>query len=408
MIRITDKHACCGCAACCGRCPKQCITMREDDEGFLYPTVDESLCIGCGLCERVCPVMNPLQPLSPRQVLAAKNIDTRERLSSSSGGIFIGLAREVLRQGGVVFGAVYDEKWQAVVTYTETVDGVRPMMGSKYMQARVATAYCDCEIFLKRGRLVLFTGSPCQIAGLRTFLRGKSYERLIAVDFLCHGAPSPGVWRRYLRETLRDKAVAGTTETKHSVRLPSISVSSIEGIEFRNKDYGWKKYSLVVRLKSASGHGQDAVLLSDIYHDNAYMRGFLSDIYLRPSCYGCVFKNGRSHSDITIGDFWGIDRVISDFDDDKGVSIVIVNTDKGEHLFRRVATETRPASVADASPCNGGFNEHLRPHRGRNEFFRRYRSGNESVETIVNSLLHVSFPRRVLRKMKRMLRRFMP
>ena len=205
MIHIIDKHDCCGCSACVQKCPKQCISMREDDEGFLYPHVDEAECIGCGLCEAVWPLLNVGEPVDANKVLAAKNRDDGERMASSSGGVFIALAKDVIRRGGVVFGAVFDERWEVKHTYAETLDGVRRMMGSKYVQSRVESSFRDAEKFLRAGREVMFVGMPCQIAGLRGYLH-KDYDGLLAVELLCHGAPSPGVWRKHLGEALSPSA----------------------------------------------------------------------------------------------------------------------------------------------------------------------------------------------------------
>ena len=307
MIHVTDKHQCCGCGACVQRCPKQCISMKEDHEGFLYPVADESVCIDCELCDKSCPIQNKAEAIEPQRVLAAKNKNEADRLQSSSGGVFIALAQDVIERGGVVFGAVWDDKWEVKITYAETMEGVYPMMGSKYLQARTERAYAEAERFLKAGREVLFTGAPCQIAGLHCFLR-KEYENLLTVDFLCHGAPSPGVWRRYLKELMRGNTVS---------QSPNY-MSPIEDIKFRDKRLGWGKYSFTVLKKPAP--------LSCPFNEDAFMRGFLANIYLRPSCYGCASKNGVSHSDLTIGDFWGINRIMPDFDDDKGVSVVMINT----------------------------------------------------------------------------------
>ena len=292
MIHITDKKNCCGCSACVQRCPKHCIRLEEDTEGFLYPQVDEETCIKCGLCEKVCPILNQADKLPVQEVLAVKNPDEKERMNSSSGGVFLPLARVVINKGGVVFGAVYDESWEVLHVYAEKIEDIYPMMGSKYLQSRIETAYRDAERFLKQGREVMFVGSPCQIAGLRTFLRNKEYPNLLAVDFLCHGVPSPGVWRRYLAETYgrydaKEQSRLQATAGKNSVLFSSLNATSpIGDIKFRDKtESGWKKYRFVVRQKSASKADQNTVLSSDIHYDNPFMRGFLSDIYLRPSCY---------------------------------------------------------------------------------------------------------------------------
>lgn len=180
MIQITDKHNCCGCTACAQICPRQCITLKADDEGFMYPEADKEMCVDCGLCERACPLIHPAEPIKWSEVLAAKNRNNDERLGSSSGGIFIALARKVIESGGVVFGAVFDRQWNVVHTYSETLEGVKPMMCSKYVQSGINGTYAVAERFLKTGRTVLFSGTPCQIAGLNGYLR-KDYPDLIKV-----------------------------------------------------------------------------------------------------------------------------------------------------------------------------------------------------------------------------------
>lgn len=404
MIHITDKRQCCGCAACVQKCPKHCISLYEDEEGFLYPRIDTNNCIDCGLCEKVCPFLNCGKPVLPMEVGAVKNQNESDRMHSSSGGVFIALAREVLALDGVVFGAVFDENYEVKIAYSETLKGVRPMMGSKYLQARVEMAYVDAERFLKQGRHVLFSGTPCQIAGLHKYLR-KEYPNLLSVDFLCHGVPSPGVWRRYLKETMSDlqsarRAVAGKNTVFPSLNL----IPTIVGIEFRDKMlHGWKKFSFVVRGRSALKADQNSVLLSDIHRENPFMRGFLSDIYLRPSCYECKCKNGVSHSDLTIADFWGIDRLMPDFDDDKGVGLVLVNTEKGQGTFDRLPMEVRLSTLPDVISLNGGFKEYRKPHPKHADFFRRFAAG-ETVRSIVEDLLRVSLWRKVVGRIKKFCR----
>lgn len=193
-------------------------------------------------------------------------------MASSSGGVFIALAKKVIADGGVVFGAVFDENWEVKHTYADKIEDVRPMMGSKYLQSRIGNSYKDAEKFLNDGRLVLFTGSPCQITGLHNFLH-KNYLNLISVEYLCHGVPSPGIWRTYLKEIIKKIG----------------NVSQITNIEFRNKKSGWDNYSIVISGKT-NVNSIEHILYSDIHRNNTYMRGFLSDIYLRPSCYNCKCK----------------------------------------------------------------------------------------------------------------------
>lgn len=411
MIHITDKKNCCGCSACVQRCPKQCIRLEEDTEGFLYPQVDEETCIKCGLCEKVCPILNQADKLSVLEVLAVKNPNDEERMNSSSGGVFLPLAREVINQGGVVFGAVYDESWEVHHVYAEKIEDVYPMMGSKYLQSKIGNSFKDAERFLKQGREVLFVGSPCQIAGLRTYLRNKQYSNLLAVDFLCHGVPSPGVWRRYLAETYggydaKEQSRLQATAGKNSVLLSSLNATSpIGDIKFRDKrESGWKKFRFVVRQKSASKADQNTVLSSDIHYDNPFMRGFLSDIYLRPSCYACKCKNGVNHSDMTIADFWGINQIAPEFDDDKGVGLVLLNTKKGEEYFSRLPMDMMPSNLEKAHYYNGGFNEHTKAHPKRDQFFFLIENG-KSIKAAVDICLRLPFKQRVVRVVKKIVKK---
>ena len=183
MISIKQKKDCCGCSACVQRCPKQCISMAEDEEGFLYPHIDESKCIDCGLCEKVCPVINQENQREPLSVYAATNPDEKIRMLSSSGGLFSMLAEKTIENGGVVFGACWNDEWEVVHDYTETVLGIAKFRGSKYVQSRIGDSYRIVEKFLKDGREVLFSGTPCQVAGLKKYLC-KVYENLFLVDFI--------------------------------------------------------------------------------------------------------------------------------------------------------------------------------------------------------------------------------
>ena len=222
MITITDKSKCCGCNACVQACPKQCIEMHEDDEGFLYPRVDTTRCIDCGKCEKVCPVINQAEPHRPIKVYAAINPDEEIRRQSSSGGIFTLLAEQTIKEGGVVFGARFDESWQVTHDYTESIEGLASLRGSKYVQSCIGDTFLKAEAFLKQGRKVLFTGTPCQISGLKKYLH-KEYENLLTVDFVCHGVPSPLIWQKYLSETLenfRAKRGAGKNSVSESTTPP--------------------------------------------------------------------------------------------------------------------------------------------------------------------------------------------
>lgn len=404
MIQIIHKKDCCGCQACVQRCPKQCISMLEDEEGFLYPRVNASLCIDCGLCEKVCPELNPLEPREPLEIMAAKNMNEEERIQSSSGGIFFLLAKAVLARGGVVFGALYDKQWEVVISYTERFDEVRAMMGSKYLQARVESAFQDAERILKEGREVLFSGSPCQIAALHRYLR-KDYNNLLTLDFICHGVPSPGVWRCYLQEEVYPSAQRAAKKIQSPSSLSTMPL--LESIAYRDKKMaGWEKFSFVVRLKSAFKVGKNSVLLSDIHYENPYMRGFLADIYLRPSCYHCKAKSGSGHSDITVADFWGVRQIMPDFYDDKGVGLVLISTEKGKAIFDTLPIEVRKTSFKEAISFNPAYTKSALPHRKRAAFYKEFNEGIP-VAIIVEKVLcvpkHVRYIQRVKGVLKHIL-----
>ena len=420
LTNIKGGGKCCGCTSCVQSCCKKCITLKEDGEGFLYPQVDESICIDCGLCVKVCPIISPADKIEPLSVVVAKNLNEQERMGSSSGGVFLPLAREVIDKGGVVFGAVYDECWEVHHVSAETIEEVYPMMGSKYVQSRIENTYHEAEAFLKQGREVMFVGSPCQIAGLHAFLRHKDYPNLLAVDFVCHGVPSPGVWRRYLAETYSGYSAEYVSKPplaaagKNTVLYSSLNAKSpIGDIKFRDKtESGWKKYRFVVRGKSAVKADQNSVLSSDIYYDNAYMKGFLQNLYLRPSCYNCKCKSGVSNSDLTIGDYWAAKVVNQDMDDDKGLGVILVNTEKGREYFEKLHLEVRDSNLEEANLCNGGFNEHAILPKKRHNFFELL-SHNYTIEQAVNICLKVSFfsratnlSRRIVAKLLRLLHRF--
>lgn len=382
MIKILSPADCCGCSACEQICPLGCISMQEDSEWFAYPVVDTVKCIDCGLCEKVCPIINSKELTRTQGVFAVKSKDDNLRLESSSGGVFTLLAEKILDDGGIVFGACYDSNWEVTHSWIDTKQGLEKFRGSKYVQSRINGAYKDAEMFLKAGRKVLFSGTPCQISGLRLFLR-KNYDNLVMVDVACHGVPSPGVWRKYLQEVIN----------KHTVVSSSKDVSAITGINFRDKRFGWKKYSFVVYVKSAIDADNSSILLSDIHSHNVYMDAFLSDLSLRPSCYDCRSKLGRSGSDITIADYWGIDSVHPGFNDDKGVSLVILNTEKGERAFNDIDVIKEESCINEAVKCNPSILISVKQPKKRALFFENI-SADKSIKVSIEDSLRQSFVER--------------
>jgi len=327
MINIKYKPNCCGCSACVQVCPKQCIFFNEDAEGFLYPVVNKKLCIDCGLCEKVCPFLNPSAPRKPVKVLATINPNEEIRMKSSSGGIFTMLAEAVINEGGVVFGARFDKNWEVMHDYTETKEGLDTFRGAKYTQSKIGITYKEAKDFLIQGRKVLFSGTGCQIVGLRLFLR-KEYDNLLTVEIACHGVPSPAVWRAYLDDVTKgDK-------------------NKINSINFRDKRNGWNGYGLMIE--------KDDDIIYELSTSNRYMQSFLKDLCLRPSCANCPAKQGASGTDLIIGDFWGVENIYPEIYDNKGCSFVVVNSEKGKEQIVQINTKNLEITYEEGcryNPC---------------------------------------------------------
>ena len=406
MIEIENKKECCGCEACVQKCPKNCISLKEDEEGFLYPHVDTGICIGCRFCEKVCPVLNQGEKRQPIATFAAKSVDESIRMTSSSGGIFSLAAEQIISKGGVVFGASFDENWRLIHSSADNLNDYKKYRGSKYVQSHIGDTYSEAEKVLKKGRIVLFTGTPCQIAGLRRYL-GKEYDNLFTMDFICHGVPSPGVFRRYLEEELEKIAHNGE---KNSVLLRPIHFSSkgdallsqgeaIEGIRFRDKRKGWKKFSFALDLAEDMSDGKkNTVSLSYTLDKNPFLRGFLHDIYLRPSCYDCSAKCHKSGSDITLADFWGVGKIMPGIDDDKGISAVMLNTLKGKSLFDNLPLKKWGVNYSDIIRYNSAVNKSCHLPKERDIFFK-------STAPFINTVLALTRPT-VVEQLKKVIKYF--
>ena len=301
MINISKPTECCGCNACVQACPKSCISFDEDKEGFRYPHVDLDRCINCNICEKVCPVLNVPYKQAIKKVYAAIYENEPIRATSSSGAVFSYIAEKVLGKGGVVFGAGFDSNWEVQHICVQNEQDLSKIRGSKYLQSRIGDSYKRTRTFLEEGRIVLFSGTPCQIAGLKNFLR-KDYENLICIDFICHGVPSPKIWRLYLKQIITDSNLG-------------IDLTDIKSIHFRSKSMGWSNYSFLI---SSSNGVREVSHLEDYYN-----RAFNRNMILRPICYQCPFKGGNSGSDFTLADFWGIKDIDQTMYDDMGTSMVI-------------------------------------------------------------------------------------
>ncbi len=344
MIDIADKSNCCGCTACASVCPQGCIAMREDAEGFLYPEADKDACVDCGLCERVCPLLHKPARHEVFAVYGAKNKNDDVRLTSSSGGMFTLFAQAALADNGAVFGAAQDDGLTVRHVQAETAEELLSLRGSKYVQSVTAGCFAQARALLRAGRTVLFSGTPCQIAGLKGYL-AKPYDNLLTIDVVCHGVPSPRVYRKHLRELA---AQAGEPVTQ---------------VRFRDKTKGWKNGETLFLTEHCR--------MGASKRRETYMRLFLNNVSIRPSCAQCAFNNQRSLADITIADYWGVDKQFPQFDDDKGVTLVIVNTAKGAELLRRVRqdSELLATDFAKGAEYNLAVAKSLPLHPQREFFF---------------------------------------
>lgn len=343
---VIEKNKCTGCMACKNICPKNAIAIEKDENGFEYPKIDKQICINCGICKKVCPVETKLQQNTQDiSVYACKNKNEEIRLKSSSGGVFTLIANYILEQNGVVFGACFNENFEVVHDFVEEKTELGKFRGSKYLQSKIKNTYKKVKEFLENDRKVLFTGTPCQVEGLLAFLK-KDYDNLYTQDFICHGIPSPKVWKKYLEYKKK------------------INNENPQEINFRRKDIlGWNQYQMSFIYSDSE---------ENINHnDDPYMNMFLKDLDLRESCYACNFKKRKRNSDITIADFWGINNVRPEMNDEKGTSAILVNSKKGIELFENIKndivfTEEKIEDIEIYNPC---FIRSTPYNEKREEFF---------------------------------------
>ncbi len=348
MIEIKNKVDCCGCTACKSICPKNAIEMQEDEEGFLYPVLDKEKCINCGLCKKVCPILSKSTVKDEKQKgYIVQNKDSEIRKESTSGGAFSEIAKYVLDKNGVVFGACIDQKQSVYHKYIEKQEDLRIFRGSKYVQSDLRNTFQETKKFLENERIVCFSGTPCQISGLKNFLN-KEYANLITVDVVCRAVPSPLVLRKYLE-----------------YQKKKLKAKNIKEIIFRDKSvFGYDYSVLTVKTDNATYHnGIDT---------DPYLRAFFSNMSVRPSCYNCCFRTVDRISDFTIWDCYISEKFDKSFDDNKGTTRILLHTKKAIEIFNEIKErynykEIDVANlVADSKEMKNGIEENAK----RKQFFK--------------------------------------
>ena len=325
LIRISDKTKCCGCSSCANACPKQCITMQADNEGFLYPVADASVCINCGVCEKVCPILS-VQKSTPfeQKAYVIQNKNERVLRESTSGGAFTAIAEYVIDRNGVVFGAAFDADFKVIHTYAETKDELRKFRNSKYVQSDTIDSFKKVKDFLTKGKLVCFSGTPCQIEGLRSFLC-RDYENLILIDVVCHAVPSPLVWEKYKTFLL-----------EHEKMLDA---------KFRDKEpYGYQYSQMTLTSFNKK-------IVNGVESDY-YLRAFFANLSDRPSCYQCHFKERYRNADFTIWDCWDARKFDNIFDNSAGATCILAHSQKAQNAVSGIFRTCKCVEVSADEICS--------------------------------------------------------
>lgn len=313
MIEIKDKKMCCGCTACVNICPKQCIHMEYDEEGFLYPVVNKEKCINCGLCEKVCPILNKKEEkICNQKAYVINNKNDEIRKESTSGGAFTAIAKYIIKNGGVVYGATFNDNWEVVHKKAEREQDLKQFRGSKYVQSNLDHIFSEIKKQLDEDRWVCFSGTPCQIEGISNFLK-KDYDKLVLVDVVCRAVPSPGFLKKYLKYIKENK----------------LNGNEINQVLFRDKSkYGYRYSTMTIKTEK------------DTYRagveTDPYLRAFFENYSDRPSCYECKFRKKCRNSDFTIWDCFNIEDFNKEMDDNKGTTRMLIHSDKGKKIFENL------------------------------------------------------------------------
>lgn len=373
-----NKSLCCGCTACASVCPVQCITMQEDKDGFIYPKIDKEKCINCGLCKKVCPFIHSeeLKHEVAKDCYAMVLDDKKEMFKSASGGAFFAIMNAFCDENYVIYGSEMCQDLQVRHSRAESIEEAQKFRKSKYVKSEINGTYILAKKDLEEGKKVLFSGTGCQIGGLKGFLQ-KDYENLLTVDLVCHGVPSNKIFKNYI----------GFIEKKYNKK--------IERYQFRSK---YKNDPLSVKISFENGKKVQVFAQID-----KYMIAFLTYLDLMPSCYNCKFADSKRTGDITIADFWGIEKFNYEFDSHKGTSLIIPNSLKGIDIINQLEeVKLFETKLENALVQNDNLKEPTKTHEKREDFLADLNSGTP-FDKAVNKYAPIRFKTKIKSIIKKIL-----
>lgn len=365
MEQFIEKRDCCGCSACANICPHGAIEMVENSEGFLYPEIDQSKCVNCGLCKKTCPILNKINDNFKTPDCYAAMADDEIRKVSSSGGAFSIIAEYILNKNGYICGCTFDlDELKAKHIIINSKEELYKLRGSKYLQSDIGNIYQEVKKILDNDNYLLFSGTPCQVAGLKSFLR-KTYEKLLTVDILCHGVPSSKVYIKYLNE------------------LKNANDEKFLEVNFKDKSISWISNWAKITTKTNKN------TYSKLQTEDNYMQLFLSNISLRQNCTDCKYCTTQREGDFTIADFWGIDNYDKNLNDGKGTSLVLVNNKKAQSVYSEIQNKFNQSEKVPLKYAILGNRNLYAPHKvhaKRNEFFENL--DKYTLKQLVNMYLY--------------------
>lgn len=381
MNLICEKTKCFGCTACQNICPKQAITMQEDERGFKYPKIQEDKCIDCGLCKKVCPYYDVEKIKNNKTIaIAVKNKNEDIRIKSTSGGVFSEIAEYAIKNNGIVYAATFNEELEVIHKELTNIEDIPKFRGSKYVQSNVEGVVEKIEEDQEKYKKVIFIGTPCQVAGVKKYLESKrKLENVILIDLICHGVPSPKVWREHIKILNRK--------------------GEVKNFYFRTKIKGWHRNKQKVEYNTGRNDYKSPL-------SQAYNELYFTEKISRKSCYQCPFTDIRRVSDITIGDFWGVERKYPEFDDNKGVSLILINTEKGEKIINDIKNKLIIKEVKNEHVMQPQLKYPVKEPENNDKFWKEYEEKGHLY--ILKKYTNMNIKKRIINNTKILIMKITP